>query len=56
MAGNRLEALEKLFKQRQDSALLRFGVGRAYFNPAIPPPGNITPRFWCRPAGSRRRP
>ena len=30
MAGNRLEALEKLLKQGQDSALLRFGLGRAY--------------------------
>jgi len=30
MAGNRLEALEKLLKQGQDSALLRFGLGRGY--------------------------
>ncbi|MDQ3773871.1 MAG: tetratricopeptide repeat protein [Pseudomonadota bacterium] len=30
MAGNRLEVLEKLLKQGQDSALLRFGLGRAY--------------------------
>jgi Tfp pilus assembly protein PilF len=30
MVGNRLEALEKLLKQGQDSALLRFGLGRAY--------------------------
>ena len=28
--GSRLDALEKLLKQGQDSALLRFGLGRAY--------------------------
>lgn len=32
MAGNRLEALEKLLKQGQDSALLRFGLGRGYLD------------------------
>jgi Tfp pilus assembly protein PilF len=30
MAGNRLETLERLLKRGQDSALLRFGLGRAY--------------------------
>ena len=29
-SGSRLDALEKLLKQGQDSALLRFGLGRAY--------------------------
>ncbi|MGH8565057.1 MAG: tetratricopeptide repeat protein [Gammaproteobacteria bacterium] len=31
-AGNRLEALEKLLRQGQDSALLRFGLGRGYLD------------------------
>jgi len=31
-AGKRLEALEKLLRQGQDSALLRFGLGRGYLD------------------------
>jgi Tfp pilus assembly protein PilF len=32
MAGNRLEALEKLLAQGRDGALLRFGLGQAYLD------------------------